>query len=157
MNPNEKTIQKFYTAFANANAETMWECYHPSIQFEDPAFGKLKADEVRMMWKMLLKNSNGNIKIEYSDIKANETSGSVKWIATYNFSKTNRQVVNEVRGQFHFSDGLILQHTDSFDIWKWSRQAFGFKGFLFGWTGFMQREIQKQAKISLKAFQNKDQ
>ena len=30
--------------------------------------------------------------------------------------------------------------------------AFGFKGFLLGWTGFMQKQIQKQAIASLKNY-----
>ncbi|PTS92195.1 nuclear transport factor 2 family protein, partial [Flavobacterium sp. HMWF030] len=29
MNPNDALITKFYTAFANADAKTMCECYHP--------------------------------------------------------------------------------------------------------------------------------
>lgn len=149
MNPNEQLIHKFYTAFANADAKTMCECYHTDIQFQDPVFGILKGDDARQMWKMLIEKSQGNIKIEFSDIKADEISGTAKWVATYNFSKTNRKVVNVIYAQFKFKDGLIIRHTDNFDIWKWSKQALGFKGFLLGWTGFMQNQIQKQALASL--------
>jgi hypothetical protein len=42
MTPNEKTLVKFYTAFANADASTMCECYHSKIVFHDPIFGLLK-------------------------------------------------------------------------------------------------------------------
>ena len=42
MHPNEQLIHKFYTAFQNGDALTMKECYHPDIQFRDPAFGLLK-------------------------------------------------------------------------------------------------------------------
>ncbi|MGQ7947512.1 nuclear transport factor 2 family protein [Flavobacterium sp. WC2509] len=152
MNPNEQLIEKFYTAFANADAKTMCECYHNTIQFEDPAFGKLNGNDACQMWKMLIEKSKGNIKIEFSDIKADDYSGSAKWIATYNFSKTNRKIVNKIHTQFEFQDGLIVKHIDYFDIWKWSKQAFGFKGLLFGWTGFMQKQIQKQAIVSLKNY-----
>jgi len=152
MTDNKQLIQKFYTAFANNDAETMCECYHPNIQFEDPAFGKLKGNDVCQMWKMLLEKSKGNIKIEFSDIKANDYSGSAKWIATYNFSKTNRRVVNNISAEFKFSEGLIIKHTDHFDIWKWSKQALGIKGILLGWTGFFQKKIQKQANLSLKKY-----
>nr|WP_315199196.1 nuclear transport factor 2 family protein [uncultured Flavobacterium sp.] len=152
MNANEQLIHKFYTAFANADAKTMCEYYHDTIQFQDPVFGILKGNDACQMWKMLIEKSKGNIKIEFSDIKADEYSGTAKWIATYNFSKTNRKVVNEINALFKFRDGLIVKHTDYFDIWKWSKQAFGFKGFLFGWTGFMQKQIQKQAIASLKNY-----
>ncbi|RKS93987.1 SnoaL-like protein [Flavobacterium limicola] len=152
MNANEKTIIKFYTAFANADASTMCECYDSKIEFRDPAFGLLKENDVCQMWKMLIEKSKGNIKIEFSDIKADEYFGSAQWIATYNFSKTNRKVVNIIRAQFQFKDGLIKKHTDNFDIWKWSKQAFGITGYLLGWTGFFQQKIQQQVLLSLKKY-----
>ena len=153
MNPNEALITKFYTAFANADAKTMSECYHPKVHFIDPAFGLLKENQVSDMWEMLILKSKGNLKIEFSDIKADEFTGSANWVATYNFSKTNRNVINRIGAQFSFQDGLIIKHTDNFDVWKWSKQAFGVTGYLLGWTGFFQKKIQEQALLSLKKFQ----
>lgn len=152
MTPNENTINKFYTAFANADVNQMCECYHPNVKFRDPAFGLLKGNDVCLMWKMLLERSNGNIKIDFSEIKADDYTGSAHWIATYNFTKTNRKVVNSIYAQFQFKDGLIIKHTDDFDIWKWAKQALGLKGLLLGWTGFMQKRIQQQALSSLKNY-----
>ena len=152
MTPNEKTLIKFYSAFANADASTMCECYHSKIVFRDPIFGLLKDNNVCQMWKMLIKKSKGNIKIELSNVKVGEHIGSAQWVATYNFSKTNRKVVNVISAQFHFKDGLIKKHTDDFDIWNWSKQAFGITGSIFGWTGFFQKKIQKQARLSLKKY-----
>ncbi|WP_035671962.1 nuclear transport factor 2 family protein [Flavobacterium sp. 83] len=152
MTANEKIITKFYTAFANADATTMCECYHPDIQFRDSVFGLLKGNDVCQMWKMLIENNKGNIKIEFSDIKADEYIGSARWIATYNFSKTNRKVVNVIQAKFQFKEGLIVKHSDYFDIWKWSKQALGTKGYLFGWTGFFQNKIQQKALLSLKKY-----
>ena len=152
MTANENTIIKFYNAFASANAEKMCELYHQDVEFQDPAFGILKGTEVCQMWRMLIERSVGNLKIDFSEIKATEYLGSAKWIANYRFSKTNRKVVNSVASKFHFKDGLIIKHIDDFDIWKWSKQALGFKGLLLGWTGFMQKQIQKQAIASLKNY-----
>lgn len=152
MAPNEKTIIKFYTAFANSDATQMCECYHPNIQFRDPAFGLLKGNEVCQMWKMLIERSNGNLKIDLSDVEADEHTGSARWVATYNFSQTNRKVVNTVAAKFLFQDGFIIKHTDDFDIWKWSKQALGFKGLLLGWTGFLQNKIQQRARMALKKY-----
>lgn len=153
MNPNEALITKFYTVFANSDAKTMSECYHPKIHFIDPAFGLLKEDQVSKMWEMLILKSKGNIKIEFSDVKADDFTGSAIWKATYNFSKTNRKVINTIAAEFAFQDGLIIKHTDNFDVWKWSKQAFGPMGYLLGWTGFFQKKIQDQALLSLKKFQ----
>lgn len=153
MNANENLIAKFYTAFANADAKTMSECYHPKVHFIDPAFGLLKEEQVSKMWEMLLLKSKGNIKIEFSNIKADDFTGSARWVATYNFSKTNRNVVNTISAEFVFQDGLIIKHTDNFDVWKWSKQAFGITGLLLGWTGFFHKKIQEQALLSLKKFQ----
>ena len=149
MTPNETIITKFYTAFANADADQMCACYHPNIQFRDPAFGLLKGKEVCQMWKMLIERSKGNLKIDFSEVKATEHLGSAFWIAKYNFSKTNRKIENSISSKFHFQDGLIIKHTDDFDLWKWSQQALGIQGFLLGWTGFMQNKIQQQARIAL--------
>jgi hypothetical protein len=152
MTTNEDTITKFYTAFSNGNADQMCECYHTNIKFSDPVFGLLKGKDVCKMWKMLIEKSKGNIKIDFSAIKADDYKGSARWVATYNFSKTNNKVVNSIYAQFQFKDGLIIKHTDDFDIWKWSKQAFGWKGILLGWTGFMQKRIQKQALSALNNF-----
>lgn len=153
MNSNENLIAKFYTAFSNSDYQTMSECYHPKIHFIDPAFGLLKEEQVSDMWKMLLLRAKGNIKIEFSNIKADDFNGSANWVATYNFSKTNRKVINRIAAEFVFQDGLIIKHTDSFDVWKWSKQAFGFKGLLLGWTGFFQDKVKEQALLALKKFQ----
>lgn len=148
----ENTINKFYTAFANSDTISMCECYHPNVQFRDPVFGLLKGKEVCKMWEMLIKRSKGNLKIEFSDVEVNEYMGSARWIASYRFSKTNRKVVNTIAAKFHFQDGLIIKHIDDFDIWKWAKQALGLKGFLLGWTGFMQKKIQEQARMALKEY-----
>ena len=155
MGSHDGVIRKFYTAFANHDANAMAQCYHPEIVFDDPVFGTLKGREASNMWKMLLEKSQGKLKITFSDMKSDETSGSAKWIATYLFTKTGRQVVNHINAEFTFKDGLIARHSDHFDLWLWSRQAFGFKGWLLGWTGFMQGKIQQQAQASLKAYNQK--
>lgn len=155
MNQHQQLIEEFYAGFAEGNAKTMASCYHKDIQFKDPAFGKLEGQDVLDMWEMLIEKSKGNIKIEFSDVRADELSGSAKWIATYHFSKTNRNVVNVIQASFVFKDGLIIKHTDDFNVWKWSKQALGLSGYLLGWTGFMQQKIQQNALQSLRHYQSK--
>ena len=152
MTYNQQLITNFYTAFGNNDIQKMAECYHENIQFQDPAFGILNEKEPITMWKMLLERTKGNIKIDFFDVEANENSGSATWVATYVFSKTNRRVVNKIKAEFEFQDGLIIKHTDTFDIYKWAKQALGFKGFLLGWTSFMKNKIQEGAKKSLEIY-----
>jgi hypothetical protein len=155
MNSNEQLIEEFYAGFAAHNPKTMASCYHEGIVFRDPVFGILKGQDVADMWEMLIEKSNGNLEIGFSDVKADNNSGSAKWTAAYNFSKTNRQVVNVIYAKFEFHEGLIMSHTDYFNIWEWAKQAFGLSGYLLGWTGFMQNKIQQQAIHSLRIYQNK--
>jgi hypothetical protein len=70
-------------------------------------------------------------------------------VATYTFSQTGNTVVNDIRARFTFRDGKIVSHTDTFDLWRWSSQALGFKGKLLGWTPLVQNAIRKQARKGL--------
>ena len=143
---------KFYDAFSKLDVDTMISCYHPEVLFIDPAFGRLNHDEVVNMWKMLRERSNGNLSIEFSSIKATKKSGSAKWIATYIFSQTKREVRNVVKAEFKFKEGLIVKHTDSFNFWLWSGMALGWKGYLFGWTPIFKNKVRKMALASLNKY-----
>ncbi|MOA55161.1 hypothetical protein D3C78_1789040 [compost metagenome] len=50
-------------------------------------------------------------------------------------------------------DGLICQHDDTFDLWRWSRQALGVPGMLLGWSPLVQNKVRLQAFKGLRAFQ----
>lgn len=152
---NTELVTKFYTAFANADAEAMASCYSDNIQFEDPAFGILKNEDAKNMWRMLVGRSKGQIKISFSNIQTNEKTGSANWRAEYVFGDTGRKVINVIAAEFEFENGKIVKHTDHFDMWKWSRQALGLKGFLLGWTPFMQRKIQQRTGNLLRSFVKK--
>ena len=149
---SEVTIVKLYNSLSKADVSQMRECYDPDVEFCDPAFGTLNGKEVFQMWQMLIEKSKGTLKIDYSDIHANDYLGSAKWITEYKYSKNNHKVLNTITSKFVFKEGLIIKQTDDFDVWKWSKQALGIKGVLLGWTGFMQKKIQKQARLSLKQY-----
>jgi ketosteroid isomerase-like protein len=152
MNQNERLITNFYTAFAKGDVATMSKCYHNNVVFEDPAFGKIHGQEVTAMWQMLIERSKGNLKIDFDNVIAENDSGQAIWVATYNFSKSGRRVVNTIHANFKFENDLIITHHDHFDIWKWSIQALGLKGFLMGWTTFMQNKVRENARLSLKKY-----
>ncbi|MDQ3108959.1 MAG: nuclear transport factor 2 family protein [Bacteroidota bacterium] len=156
MADNAEIIKRFYTSFSEGNANGMTSCYAPGILFEDPAFGQLKGEDARNMWRMLVANSKGNIKIIVENIKADEKTGFADWTAAYVFSQTGRKVVNKISARFEFENGLIIKHTDHFSLWNWSRQALGWKGLLLGWTPALKSKVQKQTNALLKAYINHD-
>ena len=152
---NERLIRHFYESFANGDADGMIACYADDIEFSDPAFGLLKGADAKNMWKMLLERAKGNIEIEFSNVTADDRKGSADWMADYLFSKTGRNVHNEIHAEFEFKDGKIYRHHDTFDIWKWSKQALGLPGILLGWSSFLQNKIRQNALESLREYSEK--
>ncbi|NUM80280.1 nuclear transport factor 2 family protein [bacterium] len=154
MHSNHDLIRKFYTVFNSKDAETMVSLYDDKIIFSDPAFGTLQGDNAKNMWRMLCGRAT-DLEITCSDIQADEINGSARWEARYTFGKTKRRVHNVIKATFEFKNGLIVKHTDVFDIWKWSRMALGPAGILLGWTPWLQSKIRKDALKGLKAFSEK--
>lgn len=154
MTANEQTIDRFYGAFQKLDYATMQSCYHPEAVFNDHVFGLLDVNETKAMWEMLCKRAK-NFSLLYGDIKIlDEEYTTCQWTASYLFSKTGRRIVNKITAHMKFKDGLIIEHTDAFDIYRWARQAFGITGLVLGWTSFMHKKIQKQAKQGLEKFMN---
>lgn len=152
---NAQIIRRFYESFARNDAEAMVSCYHDEIEFSDPAFHNLKGEQAKNMWRMLVERGGGNIKIEFANVKTDGDKGSADWTADYLFSKTGRNVRNEIHAEFAFKDGVIINHRDSFDLWKWSRQALGLPGILLGWSPPMQNKIRRTALESLREYSKK--
>lgn len=150
----EQQITKFYAAFEKLDAETMVSCYHEEIEFEDPAFGKLKGIHAKNMWRMLCENAK-DFKVEYSKISTTKNTGIAHWEAHYTFSQTGNKVHNIIDAEFEFKDGLIVKHTDTFNIHKWAKQALGFKGLLIGGTSFFKKKLHQQTGRLLHKFEQK--
>lgn len=155
MESNKALLEKFYTAFQKLDYQTMNDCYSEDIVFSDPVFMVLKGDEVRSMWEMLCRNAK-DFSLTYSTIQMlDEEYATCNWIATYTFSKTGKKVVNKIKAYMKFYEGRIIEHSDAFRLSTWIGQALGWKGVLFGWTGFMKRAVQKNARKSLMKFMEK--
>lgn len=154
---NQELIEKFYTSFSDGNAKEMTACYHENIVFQDPVFGRLEGEKAYKMWEMLLSKKNKSTKITFDNIQANIEKGSAHWTAIYNYGEKKRKVINIVSAQFKFKDGKIIEHIDSFDLWKWTQQALGTIGYLLGWASFMKNKIQKTTKTQLDEFISKKQ
>ena len=152
MDNKEELLHRFYSAFQRLDYKTMQDCYSEDAVFSDPVFGLLKGDEVRAMWEMLCRNAR-DFSLTYSDIEIlDQEYATCKWTATYTFSKTGRKVINRIKAFVRIHEGRITEHSDAFRLSTWIGQALGWKGILFGWTNFMKRAVQKQARKGLERF-----
>ena len=156
MNRNEELIRRFYTAFQQLDYKTMQDCYSEDPVFNDAVFGVLEGEAVGAMWEMLCRNAR-DFSLEFSNIKLlDDEYATCNWTANYTFSKTGRKVTNRIKAHMRIQDGKITEHTDQFDIWKWSRQALGISGTLLGWSGFMKSKIRRNARKNLRKFMEKN-
>ena len=151
MHSNTQLIEKFYTSFQKHDANGMNACYHPNVVFTDPVFGRLEGDRARAMWAMLCGRAT-DLTITFEVRHADEKTGSAHWEATYSFGKERRKVHNIIEASFVFREGVIVEHTDRFDLWRWTRMALGPVGVLLGWTPFVQAGVRKNAGEGLAKF-----
>lgn len=149
---NSALITRFYEAFAQLDAEAMIACYTDDVLFSDPVFDELRGRQAGDMWRMLTSRAK-DFSVVFDQVRADDRSGSAHWVATYLFSQTGNVVINDIQARFVFRDGKICEHHDHFDLWRWSRQALGFKGLLLGWTPLVRNAVRAQALKGLKAFQ----
>ncbi|ANY89186.1 MULTISPECIES: nuclear transport factor 2 family protein [Pseudomonas] len=149
---NRELITLFYQAFQRLDPEAMVACYSNDITFSDPVFGTLRGRDVGDMWRMLCTRAK-DFSLTFDNVHATQSGGSAHWVARYLFSQTGRSVVNDIHARFVIRDGLIYQHDDSFDLWRWSRQALGLPGLLLGWSPLLQNKVRQQAFKGLRAYQ----
>jgi ketosteroid isomerase-like protein len=154
VHPNQRLIERFYQAFKGRDGRAMGACYHDQVHFSDPVFVDLHGEQARGMWRMLCERGK-DLVVEASRIEANEERGIAHWDAFYTFSATGQKVHNVIDAEFRFQDGLIIDHRDRFDLYRWARQALGIKGLLLGWAPPVQNAVRKQAMKGLDAFLKK--
>ncbi|HVZ46173.1 MAG TPA: nuclear transport factor 2 family protein [Ramlibacter sp.] len=157
MPAHRQTIEDFYAAFARLDADAMARCYAQDARFEDEVFDLRGREEVAGMWRMLCRATQAKgrdvWKLEWRDVDAAGVTGRAHWDAWYRFSATGRMVHNSIDSRFEFdTDGRIARHRDRFDFWRWSRQALGAPGLLFGWTPLLRGAIRRKAAANLRAF-----
>jgi ketosteroid isomerase-like protein len=153
---NEQLIERFYAAFAERDGAAMAACYAPDVRFSDPVFPDLRGAEAGAMWRMLTSRGT-DLRVELLERDADGDRGSARWRATYTFTETGRPVVNDVRASLRFADGLIAEHTDSFDFYRWARQALGTTGMLLGWTPIVRSAVRRRARAGLDEFMAQEQ
>jgi ketosteroid isomerase-like protein len=152
---NQELIHRFYTAFQGRDAAGMGACYANTVVFSDPVFTRLEGEDARAMWRMLCGRAK-DLTVRFEGAVADDHEGRVHWEAEYTYSATGRRVHNIIEASFGFQDGLIVQHTDRFDLWRWMRMALGVKGVLLGWLPPVQGKVQQTAAQSLAHFRTEE-
>jgi len=147
-------IESFYKAFTDMDVETMVSHYHDNVWFADPAFGALKGEHAKNMWRLLISSQKGKpFIVKAYDIKCTETEGSATWEAEYLFGQSRRKVHNVIHAKFKLHDGKIISHLDEFNLHRWATQAMGFSGWLIGWTAFFRSKLNKQTNALLNKYE----
>lgn len=77
MDSPEVVITRFYDCFAQRDAEGMAACYADDVVFTDPAFGELRGERARDMWRMLCRTGK-DLQVVASGISAEGDTGSAQ-------------------------------------------------------------------------------
>ena len=148
---NTAVIRALYAAFARRDGAAMAACYAPDARFSDPVFTDLRGAEIGAMWTMLCGRAK-ELEIRLVDAASDGDRGRARWEADYLFAATGRTVHNVIDARFVFRDGKIVEHVDTFPLWKWTRMALGAKGLLLGWLPPVQAKVRAQADRGLREF-----
>ena len=146
------TITRLYDAFQRLDGAAMQACYAADAQFDDEAFSLRGAGQIGGMWRMLCDATRSDPRslAAWRLTVSGITGHSAHWEAHYRFSATGRMVHNRIDAHFTIGpDGLITQHRDRFNFWRWSRQALGVPGLLLGWTPWLHARVRARAAANL--------
>ena len=107
------------------------------------------------MWRMLCARAE-DLVITFSDVVSDGDAGRAHWEARYTFSGSGRPVHNRIDATFRLRAGVIIEHTDSFNLWRWSSMALGPVGLLLGWSPPVRGKIRAMARKSLDRYVAKE-
>jgi len=148
-----EALVRFYDALARRDGETLSTMYADTATFRDPVF-HLQGKQIGLMWIGLMRRAK-DFAVSYTIAQAGPGRGLVEWTARYLFGG-RRPVVNVILSEIEFEDGRIVRQTDRFDFRRWSAQAFGTPGKLFGRFGWFQRVVSRRAAGGLRLSSSAD-
>jgi hypothetical protein len=157
MQANRATLNRLYSGLAHLDPDAMAGCYAPEVRFRDEVFTLEGREQVMSMWRMVCesasKGGRADWKLNYRVISVDADTGRLHWSAHYRFGMLGRPVHNRIRALFRFNaEGLITEHHDQFDFWRWSRQALGLPGLLLGWSPLLRRQVRSKALAGLNRY-----
>ena len=151
MSDPKALVTRLYEAFKQKDAAKMAACYHPDIEFSDEVFVGLRGEEAAKMWQMLCERGK-DLELTLVGVEAHADHAHANWEARYTFSGSGRKVLNKIQATLTIEGDRIRRHQDSFDFWRWSRQALGPAGLFLGFTPLLKNKVRGQARKGLDAF-----
>ena len=104
------------------------------------------------MWHMLCERAI-DLEVTLGDVTAYpDQRVRAHWEARYPFGPKGRAIHNEIDATFVFEEGQIIDHVDEFNMWRWTRMAFGWPARLTGWSGSVKAKVRGRAAQSLTRF-----
>jgi ketosteroid isomerase-like protein len=152
VHPNVELLERFYTGLQRSDIAAVRACYAPDVVYSDPVFRELRGDRALAMWEMIFSRDEP-MEVSFSDISADDETGSGRWEARYVFTKSGREVRNAIDSRFRFAGGRIVEHRDTFSVYKWASMALGPVGRLAGWSPPLRASLHKESAKMLDRFQ----
>lgn len=147
MHPHGALIETLYTCLDRKDHRGMADCYHPDATFEDIAFSLSGRKRIQAMWHLIAET---DLRATFRVLHADDATAVAELVDEYTFRATGRRVRNEIRSNFRFRDGHIIEHRDTCDALRWGVQALGpVKGVLSWILPFTRRA---KARKTLDAF-----
>ena len=148
---SREIVETLYRAFGARDGVRMAEQYAPDARFSDPVFVDLRGPEIGRMWRMLCERAV-DLSVELREVEVAGAEGRARWEARYRYSATRRLVHNVVTARFRFAGDRIVEHEDSFDLWRWTRMALGPVGIVLGWSPFVRSTVRRKGMEGLRRF-----
>jgi ketosteroid isomerase-like protein len=152
MYANIDLLERFYTAVQRSDIAAVRTCYSPNVLYSDPVFGELRGDRAVIRWQMIF-SREAPLQMSFSDLAADHTTGSGRWEARITSTRTGREVRMVIDSRFRFAGGRILEHRDTFSVYRWSKMALGPAVRLAGWTTPLRSMLQRETAAMLDRFE----
>lgn len=151
---NKNLVETFFQSMGRGDFRTLNACYSHDIIYSDPIFGLLKGDDVRMMWQMLLEGAK-DISVKILEIEdVDEEYITCRYSISYFFEPTGRTISNLPKAFMRIKDEKIIEHSDGYRLSTFIANAYGLKGQVLGWSGFMKKSVQRRYSNLLTQFIN---
>ncbi|MFV0605667.1 MAG: nuclear transport factor 2 family protein [Niabella sp.] len=150
----KEIVENFYEAFSKLDYADLTRYLSADIIYHDPIFGLLEGDVVFSMWQMKcerLKHFSFHIN-NFQQI--DDEYITCEWQATFLNGRTGKMVTMPAKAFMRILDGKITEHSDGYKLSHWLTVTKGWKGMLFGWTGYMKRREQNFYRTLLNNFAN---
>jgi hypothetical protein len=139
-------VERFFNAFGNGDWRTMARCYHDKASFTDPIFPDLRGEQIVYYWHQWFKENEG-IKLNYSQLFADERKAQVQWNVRYTYQ--GRAVKHDATSTLAIWDDQIVRHVDEFALGGYLRQREGLLTGLLSGIPLVHQRVQRSARSRL--------